>query len=231
MTGLILRRVLVSLVSLLAVSVLIFWALQLLPGDTAQAILGRNATPNAVAVLRGELHLNQPPVQRYFTWLTDFVRGDWGTSLASAQPVTTYVGERLRNTLILAGFALALYVPLSLILGIVTAARHGGLIDTVSSVLLLIGMAVPEFVVAIVLLYVFGVLIPIVPPLSFLDQAESFGDVLKAVALPTLALTAGMTAYAVRLMRESMIEVLNADYVVMARLKGLARRTVFLRQD
>lgn len=218
-----------ALVTLLAVSLIIFWSVEWLPGDAATRILGRDANPERVAALRAELRLDEPPLERYGQWLGGFVRGDWGDSLVAQRPVTDYVLPRLENTLILAAFALALYVPLSLLLGIVTAVFRERRFTSLLSALVLVGTAIPEFVVGIFLLLVFAVALPWFPPLALIDRADSFPELLHTLALPALTLTLAMTAYAVRMMQASLVSVLDSDYVRMATLKGLSRRRVILR--
>ena len=222
-------RIVISLFSLLVVSWAIFWAVEWLPGDTAARVLGREASAESVRVLRARLHLADPPLVRYGHWLEHFVQGDWGESLAADRPVVRYVFPRLRNTLILAGLALGLYLILSLTIGVVTALFHGQVLDTWLSVLTLVGMSMPEFVVGILLVLVFAVAVPLFPPLALMDQVKTFPGLLYTLSLPILTLTAAMTAYAVRMMRDNLIEVLESDYVQMATLKGLPRVRIVLR--
>jgi peptide/nickel transport system permease protein len=226
---LILSRLMLSLITLAVVSFTVFWAVEWLPGDAATRILGREATEENVAVLRERLGLNDPAMVRYGRWAGAFVRGDWGESLVADRPVMKYILPRLRNTLVLAGLALALYIPLSLILGTVTAIFHGRGIDTWLSALTLVGLSVPEFVVGILLILVFAVTLHWFPPLALIDMVDSLPELLHTLALPTLTLTAAMTAYAVRMMRDNLIEVLDSDYVRMATLKGLSRHQVLMR--
>jgi peptide/nickel transport system permease protein len=226
---LVLPRVGLALVTLLAVSFIIFWTVELLPGDAATRILGRESNPQRAAALRAELHLDDPPLERYRLWLTGFVQGDWGESLAARRPVTDFVLPRLQNSLFLAGVALALYVPLSLFLGILTAVFRERRWASALSALVLVGTAIPEFVVAIFLLLAFAVALPWFPPLAFIDRSDSFLELLHAVALPAITLTVAMTAYAVRMMQASLVSVLESDYVRLATLKGLSSRRVILR--
>lgn len=226
---LVLARLGLALLTLLAVSLVIFWTVELLPGDPATRILGQGASPERAQVLREQLRLDEPAHERYLLWLGDFVRGDWGDSLVARRPVTDYVLPRLENTLILAGAALALYVPLSLLLGIVTAVFRERRFAAWLSAAVLVGTAVPEFVVGILLLLVFAVVLPWFPPLALIDDAGSLGELLHMLVLPAVTLTAAMTAYAVRMMQASLVGVLESDYVRMATLKGLSPRRVILR--
>jgi peptide/nickel transport system permease protein len=224
-----LPRLVLSLATLVAVSLMIFWGSALLPGDTATRILGRDATPQSVAALRQQLHLNEPVWRRYGIWLGDFVQGNWGQSLVARRPVTDYVVPRLENSLTLAGFALAIYIPLSLVLGITTAILRGRRSGALISALVIVGTAIPEFVVGLLLLLVFALKLPWFPPLALIDQTHGFVDLIHALALPAITLAAAITAYAVRMMQGSLVPVLESDYVRLATLKGLPRHRVILR--
>jgi len=225
----VLSRLVLSLVTLLVVSLIVFWAVEWLPGDAATRSLGRFASEERVEIVRRQMRLDDPPALRYWNWLRGFVRGDWGTSLVAGRAVTDYILPRLQNTLILAACSLALYVPLSLILGILTAVFRGSIVDTSLSVLTLAGMAVPEFVVGIILVVLFAVAFPIFPPVALMDRVDSFAELVHTLALPAATLTLAMVAYAVRMMRDSLIQVMESDYVRMAVLKGMPRRRVILR--
>ena len=226
---LILHRLVVSLGTLWVVSFLIFWAVEWLPGDAAALLLGRDATPEAVRVLRERLHLTDPPMTRYWRWLSAFARGDWGQSLATGRPVTGYVLPRLRNTLVLTGLALSMYVALTLVIGIASALFYGRFLDTLLSMLTLVGISMPEFVIGILLMLLLAVTVPLVPPLALMDQVDSFAELLHTLTLPALTLTAVMTAYATRMMRSNLVEVLESEYVRMAMLKGLPKVRVVFR--
>ncbi|MDQ3501519.1 MAG: ABC transporter permease [Actinomycetota bacterium] len=239
---LVLPRVLLAIITLVVVSATIFWAVELLPGDAATRLLGQGATAERVTAMREVLKLDQPPLQRYVGWLSGFVRGDWGESLVSAlpssiasaggrqsRPVADLVLPRLSNTMILAAAALILYVPLSLILGLVTAIYRDRKLVSWLSALVLVATAIPEFVIGIVLLLVFSVTLQWFPPLSLIDDAQSFTQLLSMLVLPAVTLTLAMTAYAVRMMQTSVMAVMESDYVRLATLKGLSRRRVIWR--
>lgn len=220
---LIARRLLLAVVSILIVSTIVFWVVALMPGDTAERILGRDATPAALQALRLQLHLDQPAILRYGHWLAGLLQGDLGLSLTANRPVLPYVAERLENTLILAGIALIMHVPLSIGLGLLLASvRRDGAIDVAISTAVLFGMSIPEFVVAIGLIAIFSTDLNWLPPLALIDQAQSFTDVLVMLAIPAVALNLAITAYVVRQIRGSMIAVMESDYVRMARLRGLS---------
>ena len=218
-----------TLLSLLIVSAIVFWLVELLPGDTATRILGQNATPEAVAVLTEKLGLDRPATTRYVEWLGNALTGEFGQSLVADRPVSEYIAGRALNTTILAAFALALYVPLSLALGMITAVTRGSVVDTGITVFVLLGMCIPDFVIAIFLVTIFAIGLDWFPPLALIDRAEGMGDLLWMLFLPAVTLTAAMTAYAVRMMRESLIQILESDYVQMAGLKGLPRWRILFR--
>jgi len=228
MSRIVLTRIGMALISLLAVSAINFWLVEMLPGDAAARILGRNATPEALALLREQLNLHLSAPERYLQWLSKLMSGDFGISLVADRPVLDYIASRVANTALLSGFALLLYIPISISLGVITAINRGRMADHVISGIVLIFMCLPEFVIGILLISIFAIKLSWLPPLALIGQAKSFGDLLQLIALPTITLVAAMTAYAVRMMRESLIEVLDSSYVLMARLKGLPTWRVLL---
>jgi peptide/nickel transport system permease protein len=226
---LVVGRVLVSLLTLLLVSVLIFFMVEILPGDVASRILGRDATPESLAVLRERLQLNDPAPVRYVRWLGSILSGDLGHALTSARPINEILGPRIFNTLMLSLFAFALYVPLSLIPAAVQAINRDKPIDHVLSVITLVLVSMPEFLLATLLLILFVAFIPLFPAMSLVDDSTPFWQYLRALALPGLTLGIVMAVYAVRMLRDNLIEVLDADFIRMAELKGLSRRRVMVR--
>ncbi len=212
-------RLILSVVSLLVVSLIVFSAVELLPGDTAERILGREATKDSLAALRERLHLGDPAPERYARWLTGMLHGDFGASLVAERPVLSYITPYLGRTLLLGGLALLLHIPLSIGLGLMAAARQNGWLDHGLAVLLLAAMSVPEFVVGIFLVIVFANDLHLFPPLALIDQAQSPLEVIWMLILPVVTLNFAMTAYVVRQTRSSMIDVLRSDYVRMATLR------------
>jgi peptide/nickel transport system permease protein len=228
--GFVLRRTLLGLLTLFLVSMIVFAATQALPGDAARAILGRTATPESLAALRKELNLGQPIVQQYVHWLAGFVRGDFGESLAARQPVTVVVGKRLVNSAVLVLLAAVLSIPLSILLGAVSARRRDGPFDHVTSVVLLALAALPEFVVGIALVVLFGTTVfQVLPAVSLIPPEDTPFQHLTELVLPTITLVIAVSPYIARIMRASMVEVLESDYIEMARLKGVSERTVIWR--
>jgi peptide/nickel transport system permease protein len=228
--GFVVRRALLGLVTLFLVSLIVFAATQALPGDPARAILGRNATPESLATLRQQLHLGQPVVRQYTHWLRGLVTGDLGNSLAANEPVTTLIGKRIENSAFLMLIAAIVSVPLSILIGSVAARRRDGPFDHTTSLALLALAALPEFVVAIALVVLFGTTVfHVLPAVSLIAPQDPPWRHLNELVLPAAALVLAVSPYIARIMRASMVEVLESDYVEMARLKGLAERAVLWR--
>jgi peptide/nickel transport system permease protein len=226
----ILRRLLLGIVVLILVSVVVFLATQALPGDPALAILGRSATPASLAALRRQLHLDQPAIEQYWTWVTGLLHGNLGTSLAAQEPVSTLLSPRLVNSGVLVALAAVLSIPLSIAIGAWAALKREKVFDQTSSNLLLALAALPEFVVALVLVILFATTVfHVLPAISTVPPGSRPWNNWTALVLPTLTLVIAVAPYVARIMRASMIEVLESDYVEMARLKGLPERIVLLR--
>jgi peptide/nickel transport system permease protein len=225
----VLRRVAVGVLLVVVVSAIVFAATEVLPGDAARAILGRTATPAAVEELRATLELDRPPLERYLDWLGGLLQGDLGTSLSTRGPVTDAVGDRLVNTLALAGTAALLMIPLSLLLGAFAGTRPGRPGDLAVSGGSLAFIAVPEFVTATVLILLFAVGLALVPPVSILAPGVSPWSDPTLLVLPVAALLLASVAQNVRMVRAGVVESMNSDYVQMARLSGIPEREVVLR--
>jgi peptide/nickel transport system permease protein len=226
---LVVSRTLTSVLTLLLVSIIIFAVLEVLPGDVASRILGRDATPESLAALRAQLHLNDPALERYLDWLGGIVRGDFGQALTSSRPVAEILAPRIFNTLVLSAVAFVLYLPLALIPAMIQALRRDGPLDHGLSVVTLVLLSTPDFLFGTLLLIALVITIPIFPAMSLVDQSSGFSQYLRAVALPAVTLAIVMAVYAVRMLRDNLIEVLDSEYVRMAELKGLPRRQVLLR--
>ena len=229
MLQLIFRRLLLSLVTLWIVSVVVFAATELLPGDVATAILGRESNPATLAKLRTELGLDRPALVRYGEWISGAVRGDFGNSLARRnQPVSQLIGERLRNTLVMSLFAALVGLPLALLLGIISGLTRDRWPDLLISTLSLVGMSLPEFVIGALLILTFGVLWAIFPAITLINPDAPLRELLPNLVMPVTTLVIVMVAYIQRMVRTSLIDALASDYVQMATLKGLPRRRVVL---
>jgi peptide/nickel transport system permease protein len=230
-TGFILRRVLLGLLTLFFVSLIVFAATQALPSDPARAILGRTATPDSLKALREQLDLNHSVFYQYTHWLGGVVRGDLGNSLAArGEPVTTVLGKRLQNSAFLVLLAAVFSVPLSIFLGVIAARRRDGPLDHGLSLVMLALAALPEFVVGIALVVLFGTSVfHWLPAVSLIPPEDAAWQHLKELILPTVTLVIAVSPYIARIMRASMVEVLESDFVEMARLKGMPERHVLWR--
>jgi peptide/nickel transport system permease protein len=228
-SGFILRRVLLGLLTLFLVSLVVFAATQALPSDPARAILGRTATPDSLKALRKQLNLNRPVVSQYTHWLGGIFTGDLGNSLAArGEPVTKVLGKRLQNSAVL--LAAVISIPLSILLGVISARRRDGPLDHSMSLILLALAALPEFVVGIALVLLFATRVfHVLPAVSLIPPDSSPWQNPKELVLPTVTLVLAVTPYVARIMRASMVEVLESDFVEMARLKGMPERHVLWR--
>jgi len=229
------RRVAAALLTLLLVSVLIFLGTEILPGDAAKAVLGRNATPEALAQLRERLGLDRPAPARYFDWLSGFVRGDLGESATQTAvsgqgvPVWTLVSDRIVNSLTLALATTFFMVPLGLLLGVLAARHAGRPVDQAVSVSSLAAISLPEFVTGSLLVLAFAVWLHVLPGVSLVPSGSSVLDRPRILVLPVATLLAASVAQTVRMVRAGMLDVLRSDYVHMARLNGLSEGTVVFR--
>jgi peptide/nickel transport system permease protein len=226
---LLIGRIILSLLTLLIVSVIIFAIIEILPGDIATRILGRDATPQAIAILREKLHLDDPSIVRYLRWLSGMVRGDFGDALTSSRPISEIIAPRLFNTLLLSIYAFVIYIPLSLIPALIQASRRDRNVDHVISVINLVFLSIPDFLLGTLLLVTFSVALPILPAVSMVDESTPPLQFLRAMTLPALTLAIAMAIAAVRMLRDNLIEVLDSEYIRMAELKGLPPRAVLLR--
>ena len=226
---LIVRRIVLSAVTLLLVSAFVFSVLEVLPGDVATRILGRDATPEALQVLREQLGLNQSAMIRYIHWLGGLLTGNLGRSLVSNRSVSEILAPRIFNTLALSVYAFLLYLPLTVIPAVVQALKRDMAADHVLSVVTLVLLSMPDFLLATILLLAFVLWIPVLPAISLVDETSSYVEYLRAMTLPAATLAIVMAVYAVRMLRDNLIEVLDSDYVRMAELKGLSRGRVLLR--
>ena len=226
---LVIRRILLSVATLLLVSLIVFSILEVLPGDVATRILGRDATPESLELLRNQLGLDRPAAVRYFGWLGGLLTGDFGSSLASSRPIADILGPRIFNTVLLSLFAFVLYIPFTLVPAIIQALTRDRGPDHALSVVTLVLLSMPDFLLATILLLAFVLWIPLLPAISLVDQSSSVAEYLRAMTLPAVTLAIVMAVYAVRMLRDNLIEVLDSDYVRMAELKGLSRSRVLLR--
>jgi peptide/nickel transport system permease protein len=226
----ILRRLALGILTLLLVSVLVFAATQALPGDTARAILGKSATPERLLALREQLGLNRPAVAQYISWLGDVARGSMGDSLVAQEPVTQLLGDRVLNSAVLVFLAALISIPLSILIGSLSGLLRDRWFDSTVSLGSLALAALPEFVIGILLIMLFATqVMKIFPAVSRVDPTVPLWNQLDMLILPALTLVLAVAPYIVRILRASMIEVLESEYVQMARLKGMPERIVLQR--
>jgi peptide/nickel transport system permease protein len=235
----VLQRLGLGVVTLFVVSIIIFVAVNLLPGDFAEAILGQGATPETVASIRRDLGLDQPMLFRYFEWLKRMLTLDLGTSFAQLNSANvggagsvTIAGQivpRLSNTLFLAAVTAMIAVPLAVTLGILAALYRNMAFDKAVNMVTLTSISSPEFFMAYVLILFLAVLNPIFPSLSNIYDGMSFGERLEKSMLPALTLTLVVTAHMMRMTRAAIINLLASPYIEMARLKGLSPMRVIVK--
>jgi peptide/nickel transport system permease protein len=212
------RRLLATLPLLLAVSVVVFSFIHMLPGDPAVLFLGEEATPDNLARFRAKLGFDRPLVVQYGDWLGHAVRGDLGRSIRTNQPVTQAIVERLPVTLRLIGMAMLISLCIALPLGIISAVKRNSGVDLVSTFFALFGFSTPNFWLGLILIYVFALVLRWLPPSGF--------DGTRSLILPAITLGTALAALVTRQLRSGMLEVLRQDYVRTAQAKGLADRLV-----
>ncbi|MBV9826573.1 MAG: ABC transporter permease [Alphaproteobacteria bacterium] len=223
------KRLAQGCMTLLLVSGFVFAATNLLPGDVAAALLGEHATPEALAAIRRSLGLNQPALYRYWIWLTHFVSGDLGTSLANGQPIGAIVAIRFYNTLFLAAVTAAVSVPISILLGALAAAHRGRWLDRMVSGATLVLVSVPEFFLGYLLIMLLSRYLAVFPSMAQIPPDASLTQHLFAIGLPVLTLALGVMAYLVRMVRAAIVEVMSASYIEMALLQGASEHEIVLR--
>ena len=223
------QRVALGILLLLAASVLIFAGTQILPGDVAQAILGQQATPVALANLRAQMGLDQPAYIRYFEWLFGVLHGDLGHSLANGQDVAGEMMGRLGNTLFLATTAAVIAVPTAILLGLVSVRYQGRWPDKVISAVTLSTVSVPEFLLGYILMYLFAVEYPIAPSVAMVDDTMGLLAKLHAVLLPATVLVLVVLGHMMRMTRAAILNVMQSAYIETAELKGIRPFLVIFR--
>src|SRR6266702_739962 len=223
------KRLGFGVITLFCVSILVFAATQLLPGNAASAALQNTATPARLHALEVQMGLNRSAVAQYWSWLTGLFRGNLGTSIVSGTPVSTLIGGRIVNTLVLVLLAGAIGTLIGVALGVWAAARRDSWLDHVLSVSSLAVTALPEFVVALALVIFFAAVVwHFFPAVSVFPPGVAPWSDPKLLVLPVATLVIVIVPYTFRMMRAAMIDALESDYVEMATLKGLSRRRVLL---
>jgi len=227
---LVLRRLALGVLTLFVVSLAVFLLSQALPSDPARAVLGREATEENVAAFRAQYGLDQPMITQYTTWIKGLLQGEPGVSYSNGQPIMDFLGDRIQNSLFLMFMGSLISIPLSLVIGSYAALRRDKAFDNANSVSSLILAAMPEFVLGAFLVVLFATNVwNIFPATIRIRPGEPPWSDMKGMILPLMTLTLAVTPYVSRVVRASMIEVLESDYVEMGRLKGLPERTVLWR--
>jgi peptide/nickel transport system permease protein len=227
--GNILHRFFLSLIVLGLVAVVVFVLVELLPGDAATAYLGQQATPEGLAQVRLRLGLDRPAYERFFEWAGGMLRGDLGVSLTRDEPINDFLWMRLRNSLLLGLSAALIGFPLAIALGVIAGLTRDRLPDLALSTGSLIGMSLPDFVIATLLIYVFSIQLRWFPAVTLVNPDAPVLEMLPNIILPIVTLTILLTAYIMRIMRTGIIEVMRSDYIRVARMKGLRRTVILIR--
>lgn len=222
------QRLAFGVLTLLIISVVIFGATELLPGDLARALLGQSATPETLAALRDQLGLNEPAHLRYGHWLGAALQGDFGVSMANKRPIADLISARLGNTLFLALYAALMSVPLSLLLGVLAALWRNSVFDRAANAVALSAISLPEFFVGYILVFWLAQA-GWFPSMANVNATTTFGARLYICFLPALTLTLVVTAHMMRMTRAAIINLMASPYIEMARLKGLTPLRIILR--
>jgi len=228
LTALIGRRLLIGVFILLVVSVLVFAGTEILPGDVATAILGQSATPELVALIRERLGLDDPVYLRYLHWLGGLVTGNLGTSLVNGADLGGEVGVRLFNTFFLALLTASVAVPLSIVLGLLSALKPNGALDRTISTVTLALISLPDFLTAIILVTLFAVTWKFFPAIVNIRSDDGITDIMHALVLPVATLVFAVLAHMVRMTRTVVLNVLTSPPIEMALLKGIPRWRILI---
>lgn len=230
MLSLILRRLSAAWVTLVVVAVVVFTGVEVMPGDACTAMLGREATRvDVLENCRDRMGLNRPPVERFVAWAGDLAQGDLGVSMKRERPISDIVAPRLRNTLILAVAAALAGVPLAIGLGVMSALRRERPFDIFVSTTALVAMTMPEFVMAALLILIFAIWLGWSSGVVTAAYDAPALTLLLATPLPAITLALVYMAHILRMVRSSVIDTADADYILMARMKGVPERQIVRR--
>ena len=224
-----LKRCGLTLYTLVVVSLIVFALTQVLPGDAATMLLGENATPAALAAIRDRLGLDAPVWVQYGHWLAGVLRGDFGISLRTGQPVGPVMVEALGRSLLLAVLAIGFMLSLAVPLGVVAAVRRGRAADLLVGLISYVGVSLPEFVTATLLGLLFADWLQWLPATGYVPMTENPARSLEHLVLPVLTVSIVLIAHVARMVRSELVDVLHTDYIRAARLKGLSARSVLLK--
>lgn len=226
MFGYVIRRLLQAIPVLILITGIVFTVVYFIPGDPAAVVLGRAATPDNLVRVRHEMGLDRPLPVRYGVWLGHMLRGDLGNSILSKQPVWTLIGRAFPITLYLSLFALLIAIAIAVPAGMLAALRRNSWVDLVCTTWAFLGVSIPSFWLAIVLVYIFGVRLGWVPLEGYVSPREDFVASLKTMILPAFTLGVFISGPLMRYLRSSMLQTLSQDFVLVARAKGLSERRV-----
>lgn len=227
----IIRMVGLGVLTLVAISIIVFGATQALPGDIAYQLLGVNATEANLEALRTQLGLDRPIYEQYFAWVIGLVQGDFGVSLANKMPVADLMGPRFVNTIILALIALVITIPVSIIIGTIAARYRDSWFDRGLVAFTTIVSGIPEFVIGILLIGIVTFAgLGMFPPVSNLSPTQSTWEQLHLLALPALTLILTAVPLLARMVRGTVVEQLDSEYIVMGRLNGLSTVNLVMNQ-
>ncbi|MCP4630538.1 MAG: ABC transporter permease [bacterium] len=229
MISLLFRRLVLGIATMWAASVLVFVGTEVLPGDVATAVLGQSATPETVAAIREELNLDRPAAVRYIEWLSGLLRGEMGNSLSTGRSVASIIPDWLGNTLLLALLTALIAVPISLTLGLISAAFPDGPVDRAISVISLVGVSLPEFFTGVLLVLIFAVSLQLLPAVSSVSDFTTTTQHMRVLILPVLTLTISILAHMTRMTRTAILDVLRTTYVEMAILKGVPKKRIIVQ--
>lgn len=219
----VLKRLAIGLLTLWVVTVVIFLAVEMLPGDIATEKLGQAATEESLAAFREKFDLNRSLVERYLSWLGGAVTGDFGLSMANQRPISELIGDRTANTFFLAGYAASIAVPVAVVSGMFAALYNGSIFDRALSSSTLAAISFPEFFIAYILILLFSVWLGWFPSLANVDPDTALSERLYKTFLPAMTLTLIVLAYMMRMTRAAILNLLALPYIEMAHLKGIKR--------
>ena len=223
------RRFWIGIATMVVVSMLVFAGTEILPGDVAEVMLGQEATPEILAILRAELGLDRPAYVRYVEWLGDMATFDLGMSLAGGTSIDDLIRQRLYNTTFLSAIVATIAVPLSIALGLAAAMFPGSIFDKVLTGATLCLISVPEFFVATTLVLVLAVKLKWLPSIAYMSDFDSIAQMLRSLAMPILTLVIVIAAQMIRMTRAAILNVMSSPYIEMAILKGVPRTRIILR--
>ena len=225
----IIKRILFAIPVLILVSIIVFSLIHLAPGDPIQILLGIYGDPNLVKTLQAQLNLDKPLPIQYFLWIGKVLKGDLGISMRSKTPVLTMILERYPRTFMLAGAGLMISIFISIISGVIAASRRNTAIDFSVMSFAIVGISIPQFWMAIMLILIFALYLGVLPSIGFVPFLEDPVQSIRHLILPAVSLGIAQASITARMTRSEMLEVLSQDYIITARAKGLTEKTVIFK--